>query len=696
MNRAHSDLLRAQTHRASFPIPDTPHSEPPQVGGQASADGVLREVFGFSAFLKGQRAVVDQLLAGHSALAVFPTGSGKSLCFQLPALMLEGMTLVVSPLIALMKDQIDFLVSKGVRAARLDSSLSSEDTRHVWDDLWNGRLKILYVAPERFASERFIQRLRRSTIGLMVIDEAHCISEWGHNFRPDYLKLAAISRDLKVERVLALTATATASVAEDICRSFSITPEAYVNTGFHRPNLMMRAAPCRASKRDMLLLTRLRERTRGATIVYVTLQKTAEQVAEFLCANGIETQAYHAGMEGEARHAVQDWFMASPDAVVAATIAFGMGIDKADIRYVYHYNMPKSLENYMQETGRAGRDGGEAWCDLLVCPEDIATLENFSYGDTPTLEAVQGLIRLILGQPDLFDVSVYELSSEYDMRNLVIATLLTYLELEGVIASTGPLYNEYKFQPTRTSAEMLKGMDEARTQFLKSMFAHAKKARTWFTLDIADTAAALNEPRSRLVAALNYFEDRGDLILKVEGLRQGYRFVQRHDAPDRLAEIIHGRFEASEARDIERIAQVVKLASMKSCTVRATLKYFGESLTADCGHCDRCMGEHIPELPPAHEASLTDEDRAIITSLAQEGHAALATPRQMTRFLCGLASPATSRSGLTRDSRFGRLSHIRFGVVLAAANPHVSEGGVDATGFGYDHATGSRPVDQID
>ena len=217
-------------------------------------DRVLMDVFGFGSFRGGQREVIEQLLAGRSALAVFPTGGGKSLCFQLPALMLEGMTLVVSPLIALMKDQIDFLVSKGVRAARLDSSLSAEESRQVWDDLWNGDLKILYVAPERFASERFVQRLRRSSISLMVIDEAHCISEWGHNFRPDYLKLAALSRELKVARVLGLTATATASVATDICRSFSITPEAYINTGFHRPNLTMRTAPCTAEMRDKLSL----------------------------------------------------------------------------------------------------------------------------------------------------------------------------------------------------------------------------------------------------------------------------------------------------------------------------------------------------------------------------------------------------------------------------------------------------------
>ena len=633
-----------------------------------STEAVLKDVFGFDEFRPGQREVVGQLLAGRSALAVFPTGSGKSLCFQLPALMLEGMTLVVSPLIALMKDQIDFLVDMGVRAARLDSSLTSEETRQVWDDLWNGRLRILYVAPERFASERFIQRLRRTAISLMVVDEAHCISEWGHNFRPDYLKLAALARELNAERVLALTATATPAVAEDICRSFAIEPEAYINTGFHRPNLVMSTVPCSASERDALLLERLRDRPRGATIVYVTLQKTAEQVAEYLSASGVSAKAYHAGMDGDVRHAVQDWFMASSDAVVVATIAFGMGIDKPDIRYVYHYNMPKSLENYMQETGRAGRDGIESHCDLLVCPDDVATLENFSYGDTPTREAVEAMVAHLLEQPDRFDVSVYELSTRYDMRTLVVSTLLTYLELEGILASTGPMYNEYKFQPHRASAEMLAGLDEERTRFLRALFARAKKGRTWFSIDIAATARALNEERERLVAALNHFEESGDLTLKVSGLRRGYRFNRRpNGSRQQLAASIHERFLQSETRDIARIRQVVDLATMGSCTVRDVLDYFGEALASDCGHCDRCLGEPIPPMPPESGVTLTSADRETIASLVAEAQPALASSRQIARFLCGLSSPAASRAGLTRDPRFGKLAHVRFHTVMNAA-----------------------------
>lgn len=632
-----------------------------------SMHDVLGEVFGFPGFRPGQERVVERILAGESALAVFPTGGGKSLCYQLPALMLEGMTLVVSPLIALMKDQIDFLVGKGIRAARMDSSLTAEESRQVWDDLWNGNLKLLYVAPERFASERFLQRLRRTRLSLMVIDEAHCISEWGHNFRPDYMKMARLAKDLAVERVLALTATATPAVAADICESFDIGPDAYVNTGFHRPNLEMFATPCEPEARDNLLVQRLRERPRGASIVYVTLQRTAEEVAARLTAAGLPAVAYHAGLGAEVRHQVQDAFMQSADAIVVATIAFGMGIDKADIRHVIHYNPPKSLENYMQETGRAGRDGQTAYCEMLLCPDDVATLENFSYGDTPAEESVRGVVTEILGQPDTFDVSVYDLSARHDIRQLVMSTLLTYLELDGVLESLGPHYNEYKFQPQRSSGEMLAAFDEERAAFLRRLFAQATKGRTWLTVDLSDAAAALGEDRKRLVAAFNYLEEKGELTLKVSGLRHGYRFLKRPEDVAGLVKVLHGRFRDSEKRDLERIRQVVDLAGTQDCTVRKVLGYFGEVLEKDCGHCDRCRGLEIPPMPPEGTDALTPAELAQLDALKQAGHEALATPRQLARFLCGLASPAASRARLTRDPQFGSMAHHRFATVALAA-----------------------------
>jgi ATP-dependent DNA helicase RecQ len=318
---------------------------------------VLNSRFKLPQFRPGQADIIAALLQGRSALAVFPTGGGKSLCYQLPALMLQGLTLVVSPLIALMKDQVDALQKLGIAAARLDSSQSKAETFAIFDNIQNGSLKLLYVSPERLKNERLVQRLAKVRISLMAIDEAHCISEWGHNFRPDYLKLADLAKTLKAERVLALTATATPSVAADICKQFLIQPQDHIQTSFARANLQLRVTPCAAEERVNLLLARLHQHPHtAATIVYVTLQKTAEDLAAAINAAGLAAAHYHAGLTDDERNHIQNNFMQGATPIVVATIAFGMGIDKSNIRAVYHFNLPKSIENYVQEIGRAGRD----------------------------------------------------------------------------------------------------------------------------------------------------------------------------------------------------------------------------------------------------------------------------------------------------------------------------------------------------
>ncbi len=565
----------------------------PNPNRDEAARVLLRDVFGFTEFLKGQEAVVGRLLAGRSVLAIFPTGAGKSLCYQLPALMLDGLTLVISPLIALMKDQLDFLAARSIPAARLDSSLDRETTLGVYDALNNGRLKLLFIAPERLNNERFTRSLERHNISLLAIDEAHCISEWGHNFRPDYLKIAQLAKDLKVERVLCLTATATPKVAQDVCDEFRVAGDDLVHTGFYRPNLRPAVTPTDGEQRDAVLLSRLAKRRRGPTIVYVTLQRTAERVAEALIDAGYPARAYHAGLENDQRSAIQDAFMASGDMIVVATIAFGMGVDKSNIRYVYHYNLPKSLESYSQEIGRAGRDGLESVCEMLVCRDDVVVLENFSYGDTPTAEAVREFVEDVFGRGDQFVVPIHELSQRHDMRILVVKTLLTYLELDGVIRSTGAFYSSVKFQPQKGSKEMLARFDARRAEFLRQVFRQAKKGKTWFALDIDATAAAISSPRERIMAAIGYLEEQGDLIVQASGLRDAYRVLKM--LPDRrqLAESLMERFWRREQLDIARVRNVVELAEQPGCLTRHMLAYFGESRD-DCGHCSRCAGHPRP------------------------------------------------------------------------------------------------------
>ena len=632
-----------------------------------TAAEVLADRFGFASFRPGQQQVVDSLLAGRSALAVFPTGAGKSLCYQLPALMLDGVTVVVSPLIALMKDQIDFLAQQGVDAARLDSSLDAAEARAVSDRLRDGSLRLLYVAPERFNNERFLAQLGETKIALFAVDEAHCISEWGHNFRPDYLKLAARARELGAERVLALTATATPAVVADIRAGFGIEERDSVITGFYRPNLTLLTTPVSTREREQALIDRLRERPAGSTIVYVTLQRTAERVAALLAAAGLPARAYHAGMNTDDRVAVQEWWTGSDQNVVVATIAFGMGIDKADVRYVYHLNLPKGLESYSQEIGRAGRDGAPSTCELFACRDDVPTLENFAFGDTPTPEAIAGLLADVFahGVGEQFAVSEYELSGRYDVRPLVLKTILTYLELDGLLEQGTPFYAGYSVRPTSGEWDDVQAtFDSDRADFLRRVLASGKAGRVWTAVD-PDTVEG--EERARVVSALGYLEQQGLVELKVADVRQRFTVLAQPlslaELGDRLAE----RFDRREQSEAERIERVVALVEHDGCQVQALVGYFGEVRAESCGHCTFCLTGTAQQLPAA-DAAAAEVDQEALGQLAAEHPAALATPRQCARFLCGLSSPASTKAKLTRHALYGSLADRPFRDVLAAVS----------------------------
>lgn len=549
----------------------------------------LQTHFGFNQFRPGQKAVIERLMSGQSTVALFPTGGGKSLCYQLPALLLPGLTLVISPLIALMKDQIDALTRRGIAAARLDSTQDTQAYRTVLHQARSGELRLLYVAPERFNNERFRESIEHIPIAVFAVDEAHCISEWGHNFRPDYLKLAEFAKRCGAQRILALTATATVKVQQDICRAFGIDPTNVVRTPFYRPNLTLLTTSVDAAKRDRLLADKLRKRPAGPTIIYVTLQRTAEEVAQYLTASGFDARAYHAGMRDDIRAQVQEWFMNSDRAIVVATIAFGMGIDKADIRYVYHYNLPKSLENYAQEIGRAGRDGLPSTCEMFVCYDDLNTLENFIYGDTPALPAVQGLVSEVLTEGEQFDISVQELSEQCKMRPLVIRTLLTYLELDGYLEGGTPFYSSYRFKPLMDSKHILARFEGERRHFLANIFRQAQKVKTWFQIDLDQTARTLGTARQRVVRALDYLGKQGMLELQTSRVRLRYRRLKPMVNLQQLASSLHQRMRKRQAADLARLRQVLSLADHRHCQTAALVKHFGDTLERNCGHCSHCL-----------------------------------------------------------------------------------------------------------
>lgn len=333
---------------------------------------ILKRIFGYDAFRPFQREIVEAALASRDTVAVLPTGAGKSLCYQLPAVMRSGLTIVVSPLIALMKDQVDQMVAAGVAAGLLNSSQNAEDARETIRALDSGRLDLLYVAPERLMTDDFLSRLGRWNVAALVVDEAHCISEWGHDFRPEYRMLGTLRDSLPAAPILALTATATPRVRQDIASQLRMREPAIFVSSFNRANLSYRVVPKSDSLRQVSEFAAARPDESG--IVYCLSRKNAESMAYELKSSGVEALAYHAGMDHETRTANQEAFIRDKVRVICATIAFGMGINKPDVRFVVHADLPKNVEGYYQQTGRAGRDGLPSECLLLFSRGDAVML----------------------------------------------------------------------------------------------------------------------------------------------------------------------------------------------------------------------------------------------------------------------------------------------------------------------------------
>ncbi|MEP6819072.1 MAG: ATP-dependent DNA helicase RecQ [bacterium] len=396
----------------------------------------LRQHFGFDDFRDGQREVIAAILGGKDAVVVMPTGSGKSLCYQLPALMLSGATLVVSPLIALMKDQVDALQARQLPATFINSSIPEREQWSRIEGLRRGEFKLVYVAPERFRSRRFLEALRSVSVALFAVDEAHCISTWGHDFRPDYLRLKSVIPLLGKVQTLALTATATPYVRSDIIEQLGLLkPETFVS-GFDRPNLTIDVVHTEKEREKIAHIKRLAKTFGGSGIIYASTRKAVEQVTSQLRALGMEASAYHAGLSDSARVKAQEEFMAGRTQMIVATNAFGMGIDKPDIRFVAHYQMPGSIEAYYQEIGRAGRDGLSSSCVLLFNYADKNTHDFFIEGSYPTVDLVRSIYNTLISTGlKQIELSAGEIAKRAGARNeMAVQSSLYLLERAGHIS----------------------------------------------------------------------------------------------------------------------------------------------------------------------------------------------------------------------------------------------------------------------
>ncbi|NUT75018.1 RecQ family ATP-dependent DNA helicase [Pseudomonas sp. C1C7] len=638
----------------------------------------LEQVFGYPQFRPGQEAAIGAVLAGRSAAAIFPTGSGKSLCYQLPAVMLPHLTLVVSPLLALMQDQLAFLQRHGISAGSIDSAQSREDASDVMARAKSGELKILMISVERLKNERFRNFLQQVPISLLVVDEAHCISEWGHNFRPDYLKLPDYQRQFNIPQVLLLTATATPQVIADMQAKFAIAAQDVVTTGFYRPNLNLWVEPVRGQDKRRRLVEWMTQRAGQPSIVYVTLQKTAELIAEHLQRNNIAAEAYHAGLPHEQREALQKRFMDGQCNCIVATIAFGMGIDKSDIRNVVHFDLPKSTENYSQEIGRAGRDGQPSDCLVLANRDSLNVLENFVYGDTPELDGIRHVLdELQSNAPEgQWEFLLGPLTDDSNIRQLPLKTLLVQLELREIIAPRYAYYAEYRFKYLEEPEVLLARFEGERRDFVEAIIQTSKRARTWATVNFEALFEQYQAERDRVVRALDYFQEKGWVELESKLMTEVYSLLNSGFDSAALSEELHGYFTRHEQTEVARIHAMLDLFATERCLGYRLAEYFGDfDAPQQCGHCSVCHGQvaRLPE-PPALPALVDKNFEALCGDFIHrhEQHTGLPpSAERLTRFLCGISVPLFTRLKARTVTGYAVLEDYPYGEVRSWVQAHL-------------------------
>ncbi|KAH9944291.1 ATP-dependent DNA helicase [Epithele typhae] len=645
---------------------------------------VLQEVFKFDSFRLEQEAVIRRLLVdSDNALVLFPTGGGKSLTYQIPGLCLEGLTLVISPLIALMRDQVDALVAKGVKAASIDSTQDAGRIAWVKEEVTSGAMKILYVAPERLNNEGFISLMKRVKISLLAVDESHCISQWGASFRPEYLKIARFADEMDVERVLCLTATATESVSRDICDSFYIhRTEGVFRIPVYRPNLSLNAEVfSNTEQRIKRLVTILKART-GPAIVYVTLQRHAEEVMNSLRSHGEDAMMYHAGMPAEERERVQLAFMDSDRSVVVATIAFGMGIDKANIRQVIHFHMPKALENYSQEVGRAGRDGLRSDCYMFLCASDLPVLEGFARGDTCAKRDIELWIQEVAtkepGSDGTLDFNLYKQAKDYDIRQNVLGLCYAQLELDhGYIRATTPFFEIYDIS-SRTPAgwqAVLGDISPAAVVIRTHWTLKAGK----YQINLVHAAQYSRMERTKNPKTLTILHPAGHIWSKPSQLRNRYMVLNAMPKSSKdiksLATTMYQRMVGREEEAVEKIRKVIGYATADDCMAQGLATYFGDDDAVPdgmCGHCTFCTtGAGVEYEPIAQSVPSPHAIRAILDACPERDD-----PRLLARMAFGITSPRlTIGKWSTSHPLFGSMVNTDFNALVAAFDAECKKAG---------------------
>jgi ATP-dependent DNA helicase RecQ len=560
---------------------------------------VLHRYWGFPAFRPGQEAAISSVLEGRDTQIIMPTGGGKSLCYQVPAMLLPGVTIVVSPLISLMKDQVDTLDDIGLPATFVNSTLSSGEMQARLDAAERGDVKLVYVAPERFESEMFRDRVSRLAVSLLAVDEAHCVSQWGHDFRPSYLRLGRAREMLGDPPIIALTATATGEVRQDIVKQLGLRDPFVLVTGFDRRNLTYHVLRAKNdSEKDRLLLRLLRGRE-GAAVVYASTRKNVDALTALAAGVGIRAVGYHAGLPDAERKRIQDEFMGGTASVVIATNAFGMGIDKPDVRLVLHYNMPGSLEAYYQEAGRAGRDGDPADCVLLHAYADRFTHEFFIQQTYPTRETVQGVMRELRKRADsdgMIQLSLLDLSRQIRevKGDRQLGSVLRVLAEHGLVrqlssGGAGP-YLRLLATPVRIRDELGDGSADAELQLLRGLWRAGGGEALYRGVEIPwRVLARLARDRFDVEALLNRLQANGFLGWRDEVSGDGIQVLDTRTPIDKLP-VDWRALDARRARDEKKLQRMQGYAYHDRCRRGYVLRYFGDpAAMEECGACNNCL-----------------------------------------------------------------------------------------------------------
>lgn len=556
--------------------------------------------FGLSGFRPGQREVISSVFAGEDCLCIMPTGGGKSLCYQLPGVVRDGVVLVISPLIALMKDQVDALVKLGVRATFINSSLPLHEQRQRLQQLADGYIDILYIAPERLRNSGFLEAVRGARVQLLAVDEAHCVSEWGHDFRPDYARLGQFRRRLGFPQTIALTATATPLVRDDVVASLELrAPKTFI-TGFARPNLHFEVQHPAGDLHKNELLHEFLKETPGAGIIYASTRKKCEEVASLVAAELAARQdprrvgLYHAGLLNDDRRAIQERFMQDRLQIIVATNAFGMGIDKSDLRFVVHYTMPGSLEAYYQEAGRAGRDGKPARCVLLFHPSDRYVQEFFIGNAFPSRETVQVVYEYLRRlDDDPIELTLQELK---DRLNLPVGTegvgaceqLLEKCGALERLASQENLASVKLDSDLPTLVDLLPREAKVQRRVLRAvenLVGDRRHERVFFALPVLLKGAELDrDATSRALRELTRLQSF-DYVPPFRG--RAVHMLQR-ESPFEKLDIDFAELERRKADELAKLDRVIQFAKTRGCRQLEILEYFGDPTRTPCGTCDSC------------------------------------------------------------------------------------------------------------